>query len=241
MDMHNAMDEIIFRNRNKSYGAYQLRRRYAGILAFSVLMAVLLFVTIVLAYYYGSRAVQKQREQIFEYLPLGDNGFLGKPPDKMPASSGGYFNAQKIPLVVDSLSLADTLINMAEGNGTDTTGRGSGEGSGEGSGNIFLSVQQAPSFPGGDEARTRYLQQNIHYPVRAKEKNIHGTVYISFVVEKDGHISSVKLLKGIGYGCDEEALRVVQAMPRWTPGRQHGQPVRVQIVLPLHFLVNTPT
>lgn len=241
MDAHNAMDEIIFRERNKAYGAYQLRRRYPRILAFSLLMAVILFVATALAYFYSTRAIHRKQEAIYEYLPIGVNGLLGKPPDKLPAASGGYFKSQKIPQVVDSVSFADTLFNMAEGQGTDTTGSGTGSGSGDGTGNIFLAVQQAPSFPGGDDARTRYLQQNIRYPARAREKNIQGTVYISFVVEKDGRISMVKLLKGIGYGCDEEALRVVQAMPRWNPGRQHGQTVRVQIVLPLHFLNTTNT
>jgi protein TonB len=138
----------------------------------------------------------------------------------------------------DSISKTDTLVNPADGNGTDTTGTGIGDGNNNGDGSIYFSAQQAPSFPGGEKARTRFLQQNIIYPPEALKKKIKGAVYVSFIVEKNGSISNVKLLKGIGYGCDEEALRVVNSMPNWIPGRQNGIPVRVQIAIPLIFTLN---
>lgn len=99
----------------------------------------------------------------------------------------------------------------------------------------FLIVEQMPEFPGGDEARIKYLSQNIKYPMLAKEGGIQGTVYLTFVLSKTGQISDVKILRGIGGGCDEEAVRVVKAMPPWIPGRQNGKAVPVQFQLPLKF------
>jgi periplasmic protein TonB len=99
----------------------------------------------------------------------------------------------------------------------------------------FSIVEQMPEFPGGDAARVKYLSQNIKYPVIARESGITGTVYMTFVVSKTGKISNVKVLRGIGGGCDEEAIRVIQAMPDWIPGRQNGKPVSVQYNLPIKF------
>ncbi len=102
---------------------------------------------------------------------------------------------------------------------------------------IFVFVEDQPSFPGGDEARIKYLQENIHYPEMAKESGIQGTVYVTFVVEKDGRITNVKVLRGIGGGCDEEAVRIIKNMPRWKPGKQRGRPVRAQFNMPIRFVL----
>ncbi|PLW93193.1 MAG: energy transducer TonB [Marinilabiliales bacterium] len=102
---------------------------------------------------------------------------------------------------------------------------------------IFQIVEDMPSFPGGEEALFEYLQKNIQYPQMAKESNIQGTVFVGFVVEPDGSISNVKVLRGIGGGCDDEAIRVVKSMPRWAPGKQRGKPVRVQFNLPIKFVL----
>lgn len=100
---------------------------------------------------------------------------------------------------------------------------------------IFTVVEEAPSYPGGDEARIRFLQENIKYPQMARESGIQGTVYVTFVVEKNGSVTDVKVLRGIGGGCDEEAIRVIQAMPPWNAGKQRGKPVRVQFNMPIKF------
>lgn len=100
---------------------------------------------------------------------------------------------------------------------------------------IFTVVESMPEFPGGDAARMKFLQENIKYPQLARESGIQGTVYVTFVVEPDGSISNVRVLRGIGGGCDEEAVRVIQSMPRWIPGKQRGKPVRVQFNMPIRF------
>jgi protein TonB len=100
---------------------------------------------------------------------------------------------------------------------------------------IFTVVESMPEFHGGEKELYVYLHKHIKYPVMAKESGIQGKVYITFVVEKDGSITDVRLLRGIGGGCDEEAIRVVSGMPSWTPGKQRGKPVRVQYNLPVRF------
>ncbi len=104
--------------------------------------------------------------------------------------------------------------------------------------NIFTFVEKNASYPGGDAARIMYLKNNIRYPTLAIESGIQGVVYVTFVVEKDGSITHVKLNRGIGGGCDEEALRVVKNMPKWNPGEQRTLPVRVQMNIPIKFRLN---
>lgn len=99
----------------------------------------------------------------------------------------------------------------------------------------FVIVENMPAFPGGDAALMQYLLSNTKYPHMARESGISGTVYITFVVEKDGSLSDIRALREVGGGCTSEALRVVQAMPRWIPGKQRGVPVRVRINLPVKF------
>jgi periplasmic protein TonB len=100
---------------------------------------------------------------------------------------------------------------------------------------IFDVVENAPEFPGGMEAWYQYLNKNLKYPTQARRMGIEGTVYVVFVVNTDGTIQDVELLRGIGGGCDEEAIRVVSNAPKWTPGKQRGRPVRVRMRLPVRF------
>ena len=100
---------------------------------------------------------------------------------------------------------------------------------------IFLVVESPPSFPGGEAARKRFLGENLKYPQMAKESGIQGKVYVTFVVEPNGSVSGIKILRGIGGGCDEEAIRVTKLMPTWIAGKQRGKPVRVQFNMPIKF------
>ena len=100
---------------------------------------------------------------------------------------------------------------------------------------VFQMVEQMPEFPGGVEAMMHYVANNVKYPQEARDKNISGRVFVSFVIEKDGSINEAKVMRGIGGGCDEEAVRVVKNMPKWKPGMQKGKPVRVSYMMPLNF------
>lgn len=100
---------------------------------------------------------------------------------------------------------------------------------------IFTVVEENPSFPGGPAKMNEYIAKNIKYPVMARESGVEGRVFVNFVVEPNGSISKVKVLRGIGGGCDEEAMRVVQSMPTWKPGKQRGTAVRVSYTVPIIF------
>ena len=100
---------------------------------------------------------------------------------------------------------------------------------------IFQIVEEMPSFPGGEQKLLEYVAKNTKYPQIARESGIQGRVFIGFVVETDGGISNVKVLRGIGGGCDEEAVRVIKSLPKWKPGKQRGKAVRVSYQIPVNF------
>ncbi len=100
---------------------------------------------------------------------------------------------------------------------------------------IFRSVEQMPQFPGGDIALMKYLSSHIQYPAMAAENNVQGKVILQFVIEKDGRVGEVKLARSVDKDLDKEAIRVVKSLPKFSPGRQNGQPVRVWYTLPVTF------
>ena len=102
-------------------------------------------------------------------------------------------------------------------------------------GELITCVEVMPEFPGGVQSLTEFITANLSYPQEAKEAGIEGRVFVSFIVERDGSLSSIQLLRGIGYGCDEEAMAVVKKMPKWTPATQRGKPVRMEYQLPIIF------
>ena len=103
---------------------------------------------------------------------------------------------------------------------------------------VYVVVEQMPSFPGGDSALLKYLFENVKYPVSALKAQKQGRVMVRFTVEKDGAISDVKVARSVTPSLDAEAVRVVKAMPKWTPGKQGGQLVRVRYNVPVSFKLN---
>ena len=101
---------------------------------------------------------------------------------------------------------------------------------------IYTFIEQMPMFRGGKKALFDYLRKNLKYPEQAKKRGIQGRVFVNFIVETDGSITNAKVLKGIGYGCDKEALRVVNAMPKWIPGKHQGKYVRFSFNIPIKFV-----
>jgi len=102
---------------------------------------------------------------------------------------------------------------------------------------VLTIAERMPAFPGGNEAMASFIQKGVQYPVIEKEYGISGTVYVTFVVEKDGSLSGIRCLRGVnaGPGLNKEAMRIISTMPNWTPGTQNGRPVRVQFNLPIKF------
>jgi len=100
---------------------------------------------------------------------------------------------------------------------------------------VFDVVEQMPSFPGGPSALMQYLSSNIKYPVVAEENGVQGRVVCTFVVERDGSITDVRVIKSVDPSLDKEAVRVVKSMPKWIPGKQNGSAVRVKYTVPVTF------
>ncbi|MCF6358816.1 MAG: energy transducer TonB [Draconibacterium sp.] len=99
----------------------------------------------------------------------------------------------------------------------------------------FMFVEEMPEFPGGEKALLNYLATNVKYPVIAQENGIQGKVYITFVVDKNGSINNVSVLRGVDKSLDNESIRVISSMPKWKPGKQRGKAVKVQFTVPIVF------
>ncbi len=102
---------------------------------------------------------------------------------------------------------------------------------------VFFIVEDMPEFPGGEEALRKYIAQSVKYPVIAQENGIQGRVYVSFVVNTKGKVTDVKIARGVDPNLDKEAIRVVNAMPEWKPGKQRGKAVKVSYTVPINFVL----
>lgn len=120
----------------------------------------------------------------------------------------------------------ETLINAVPVIEEDTGGDES---------EVFIIVEDMPEFPGGELALRKYIADHIKYPVIAAENGIQGKVYVTFVVDKDGSVSNARIARGVDPSIDQEALRVVNSLPKWKPGKQRGKPVRVSYTVPINF------
>ena len=103
---------------------------------------------------------------------------------------------------------------------------------------FFMVVENMPEFPGGDLGLMKYIQKNVKYPAIAKEYNITGKVYVSFIVDKSGKVTNVKVVRGVDKNLDAEAVRVVKSLPKYKPGKQRGKSVRVMFTIPINFTLN---
>jgi len=103
---------------------------------------------------------------------------------------------------------------------------------------FFMVVENMPEFPGGDLGLMKYIQNNVKYPPIAKEYNITGKVYVSFIVDKSGSVTNVKIVRGVDKNLDAEAMRVVKSLPKYKPGKQRGKSVRVMFTIPINFTLN---
>lgn len=175
------------------------------------------------------RQVEKVEEEMVEITQQNKP----PPPPAPPAQT------TLIHIVTDDVQVDDDLIIDAEANELTVieayTPPAITEEEEVAEAEIFTVVEESPSYPGGDAGRIQFLQENIVYPQMARESGIQGTVYVTFVVERNGVVTDVRVLRGIGGGCDEEAVRVIKAMPKWNPGKQRGKPVRVQFNMPIKF------
>jgi protein TonB len=158
-----------------------------------------------------------------------------KPPVKMEIAEPAPGLATTGPAVLGT----DDVAGSATGTTAGKTGLGSEGGTGEGAAvtGPYIIVEKMPEFAGGMDALMRYLRSHLRYPSAALREQAEGRVYVSFVVQADGTIADISVPKGLGYGLDEEAQRVVRQMPPWTPGRQSNHAVPVRFTLPITFKI----
>lgn len=137
--------------------------------------------------------------------------------------------------ILNGLKDGAWIFTSEDGGYTDTTIYKGGKAINTAANKIWSSVESIPEFPGGTDAFYKFLSRNMRYPSDARRNHIEGRVIITFVVERNGTLHDVKMSRGIGGGCDEEAVRVIKLSPRWKPGVQNGAPVRVRYSVPITF------
>src|SRR5664280_1841501 len=248
-------DDLLFENRNKDYGAYQLRKRYNSVVIICIFIASLFVSSLVII--------------PFVLRPHTDNVLIGSgnfaqlelenleppkeqiyvPPSPPPPQSVKVEEVQKYvpPVIVDSVPLldkaplsTDEYMNQTTNPKVDDNGTGNGDNltgqEGTASDEPFFLVEVMPSFKGGGLEKFRdWISKRTKYPDAAIVKKIRGTVFLTFIVEKDGSVSNVTVVKGVDPLLDDEAVRAISASPKWTPGLQRGESVRVRYSIPLSF------
>ncbi|MRS63977.1 energy transducer TonB [Larkinella terrae] len=261
-----TLDDIVFENRNKSYGAYDLRQIYNRNASRALWLGIALFgAALATPTLYNRFKPDEAPDQFMnevtleniQTLPQEEPPIVIPPKVEIPVQLPTIRNLP--PEVVtdapDDITVP-TVEDLEDKVSSDKTQEGDPnaldviEAPTETAGpapvekaldverkpdEVFLKVEQDPQFPGGLKGMAEFIQKNLHYPPSAARASISGRVYLQFVVNTDGSIVDVNVLKGIGFGCDEEAVRVVKKMPNWQPGKQSGKPVRVRFNLPVVF------
>ena len=244
-------EEILFDDRNKSYGSYQLRKKYTKYLLWGFLTAILsVTVPIVIVY------IQSRQTEDYSNLPYIVSVELDKPPDLESSFSPPPMEVkiealdhEYIPLIVDTIikqSEQKKVEKIAENNESDSVTsaikgnsiQGNGFDINGDSASLYTDLDNRPEFPGGMRALSNFLVQNIIYPDLAEKQRIEGKVIVQFKVTKNGDISNIFIKKSINPLLDKEAIRVVEMFPKWKPARRRGMPINFQYTLPVNFKLN---
>jgi periplasmic protein TonB len=251
-----TLEEMVFRNKNKSYGAYSLRKKYTKYLTLSLVISFFIMLSgltyPVIANFLTHRTIGLDNDIICIFPDLNPPPSDVAPPPPPPPPPADIASAERFTppkIVTDSVetdfgtqaTLADNKVqplNVGDINTDPEPTKKEQVIPQVVKPEPLLIVQEMPKFPGGDGALFTFLTKSITYPPDARDMNISGTIYVSFVVETDGAISEIKVERGIGGGCDEEAVRVIKSMPNWTPGKQNNIPVRVRFSLPVKFTLH---
>jgi protein TonB len=256
--------DVVFEGKNKSYGAYELRRDSASNTTKALFIASAIFIFLFFApkiynLLSGLNTEDEKQLQATEVIiapPPPVNPETPPPPPveppppkvdqvKMPPPivKPDELVRDEEPPTVEELKKADPGQRTLEGDPTADVVIATPVGDGPKQAAVvedtkvydFVSIETQPGFPGGMKKFYEFLQKTMKYPPMAQENNIQGKVHLSFVVEKNGALTDIKVERKLGGGTDEEAIRVLKASPRWTPGIQNGKPVRVKYNIPISF------
>lgn len=262
--------DLVFADRNKNYGAYELRSKSSSIMTRALfvsgsLFLLLCFSPLIYAKLFPKEIIVEAPPKIVDLTNVIHQmkPKTPEPEKKVEPAKADPVKVKTIALpsrvvVVDKVDIADpptikeiqaavisdrTQDGVSAPNAALTDNKGSGDGTGtakEGTGTgedkeIYLGADEYPEFNGGAKAWSKYMERNLRYPYQAQEESVQGKVFVSFVVEKDGSVTDVKVLKGLGFGCDEEAIKVIKKSPLWKPGKNKGTPVRVRYNMAINF------
>jgi periplasmic protein TonB len=248
------LDDIVFENRNKSYGAYRIRKAYNKDMTIAIFIAMSFFIVVI-----GSSWLFANHKSINSDNSFVVTGVFDKyktEPDVKPPVPPKLPDLKiekerlvfKAPKVVDSLDkkMEDmlTMQDLTEKLPQDSVETPDIVDVGNDNNNkvidpptsiIYSAPEEMPVFPGGDEALLKYFAENTKYPPECKEIGVEGKVLVEFVIDENGNITDVKVVRSVDKLLDNEALRVIKGMPQWEPGRQGGQKVKVRFGLPIVF------
>jgi protein TonB len=259
--------DLVFKNRNKAYGAYILRAESSKNTLRALFIAAPVFIlTFVLPQVLGHVTPDSPDAIVDKVVDVQD--FTAPPlkrlppkpiapqPAPVPEKVKTVKLTAKIQVVDEPLSsdemptleeIKESAIGQEAQSGTTNTSQVANTGvvqAGTGTSEVpvadnaireTVSLDRYPEFEGGMQAWAKYIQRNLRYPLQAQEDGIQGKVFISFVIEKDGSISNVTVLRGVASSLDQEAARVIQKSPKWKPGIQNKQSVRVRYNMPISF------
>lgn len=249
-----SWDDIIFEGRNKEYGAYVVRQGYAvnmatALISTLILVAGILSYSSIVSFFSGEAGAAQPPLRKLVYTELSAPPPIDKP--KPPPPQIQLPRLQKVikfvpPKVVkeqiqeevptiEEIKQNDVAATAIEGPVEVTFDEPVEEVIVEDENELFTVVEQNPEFEGGYNAMMEFVKAHMKYPTNARRLQIEGTVYVGFIVGKDGTIRDVSVLRGIMTECDNEAIRVVKMMPKWKPGKQNGRNVNVRFTLPLKF------
>ncbi len=255
--------DMVFEDRNKEYGAYVLRKQDRRNTTIAILISVAIFV---LGFSLPAiiKLLTPEDEAVVDTSFKVETTLIDPPPlDKTPPpppvvpppplKSTVKFTPPKVvkdeeaedpPPTQEQLKEVDAGVKTEEGDDSLGVDHSLDNGNAlveEDPNKVFdwVSIEQKPEYPGGEGELMKYIAKNIQYPRMEKENGVSGTVYLSFVIDKNGSVTDVSVARGVagGKGLDAEALRVVKSMPSWKPGKQNGNSVRVKYSLPVKFVL----
>jgi periplasmic protein TonB len=246
-----AFDDIVFEERNKEYGAYKLRKRYNRTVIIALLIGIIILGTAIITPYLNAKAAEnrerrKERQVEIKLENLDQpTDVVAPPPPPPPPPSDVVQQAKYVPpVVVDSIKPEDVVQLMTadqaqvEVKNTEVVEQVEVKEEvqeDDPEAVPFVVVEEMPMFPGGDPELLKYIAEHTNYPEVAKENNIQGRVIVRFCVTSKGGVSQVSILKGVDPELDAEAIRVVNTLPAFKPGKQGGKPVPVWYMVPITF------
>lgn len=252
----NNLDEVVFANRNKAYGAYQIRKQYNDTVTRSVFIVLTAFVVIfiigLLTNHGKPIKMSKPIEDIVNWvetemeIPVLDIPLQQSVPSINSASSNESYEIttdkkvvqNKVNTIAAATYSSNSLTSKILGNGFNPLSGLPGNITSTANSSTIQIEENMPVFNNGEGELMAYLQNNISYPDRAKSAQVTGRVVVAFDVDVNGNVANIEVEQGIGFGCDEEAVRVVESMPKWKPAIQNGAPKAIRMRLPIAFLLN---